>query len=89
MQTVYIVISEALHHDSSYYDIVEVCSTREKAEAVIKTQITDTIKQIDSGDFGEDFNDYFVTTDFSKYDYSICSPSGYHESWQIMEMEVL
>lgn len=40
---VYVVINDGLHPTSSYYDIVEVCSSLKKATVVVETSVKDIL----------------------------------------------
>lgn len=44
---VFVVTNQTLIHDSSYYDVITVCSTLEKAQAVLGTCESDFIKGLE------------------------------------------
>ena len=45
---VFVVTNQCVTHDSSYYDVIAVCSTLEKAQAVLGTCESDFIKGLES-----------------------------------------
>lgn len=52
---VYVVINEANHETSSYYDVIEVFDSEEKAKACIETSAEDFIKLCDSENIFEKY----------------------------------
>lgn len=44
---VFVVTNQSLTHDSSYYEVIAVCSTLEKAQAVLGTCESDFIKWLE------------------------------------------
>lgn len=87
MEKVYIVYSEALHHDSTYRDMVEVFRSKDDAEACIETSARDFEKAVDNGDFEEE-GTFERRYDFGEADLAIVSDQDYYESWIIYEREV-
>ena len=45
---VFVVTNQCITHDSSYYEVIAVCSTLEKAQAVLGTCESDFIKGLES-----------------------------------------
>ena len=45
---VYVVTNQGLMHDSSYYDVIAVCNSLSKAQAVLGTSEFDFIKNLES-----------------------------------------
>ena len=45
---VFVITVQTLIHDSSYYDVIAVCSTLKKAQAVLGTCESDFIKGLES-----------------------------------------
>ena len=45
---VYVVTNQCLMHDSSYYDVIAVCDSLSKAQAVLGTSELDFIKNLES-----------------------------------------
>ena len=44
---VFVVTNQTLTHDSSYYEVIAVCSTLEKAQTVLGTCESDFIKELE------------------------------------------
>lgn len=47
---VFVVTNQALTHDSSYYEVIAVCSTLEKAQTVLGTCESDFIKELEANE---------------------------------------
>ena len=45
---VYVVTNQCLMHDSSYYEVIAVCASLSKAQAVLGTNKLDFIKNLES-----------------------------------------
>ena len=56
---VYIVFNEALRHNSSYFDVVHVFDSQEKATTCMRTCCDDFVKACDAGE-PEGFKEYEV-----------------------------
>lgn len=91
MSKVYVVINNALHHESSYWHIVGIFSDETHAHVCIATDKEDVLRCIDNGDFpgfdktAED-PDMFINTNM--WDDYIVSESGLYECWRVEEHEL-
>ena len=90
---IYIVINHALHHDSSYWEIIDVFTTLEDAQNCIGCEQYDFNKGIERGDFGNDFDEieiehpeYIINPKL--WDEYIVSKQGYYECWRIEEFTI-
>lgn len=77
---VYVVINEALYADSSYYDVVEVCDSRDKAQVVAETFVKDAIDNKVLGDN--------VTRTYMANGIRLENEKGYYEEVWISERDV-
>lgn len=55
---VYVITNYALHHDSTYYDVIAVTKSKEDAYAVLATEKHDFLEIIENGGMQPDFNDF-------------------------------
>lgn len=87
---IYAVINQALHHDSSYFDVTGVFATRSEAETFIESENLDFRRGIDRRDFGDDFDE--IETDpemlVRGFDTVYQSTKGYYEAWRIDEFDI-
>ena len=84
---VYVVVNQALHHDSSYYKVIDVCRSWEEAVVSVGCEEYDFWRGIERGDFGDDFKDIDIDEDLNCFA-GIVSKSGYYETWNIEEFEI-
>ena len=62
---VYVVTNQCLMHESSYYDVIAVCDSLSKAQAVLGTSELDFIKNLESEESRGIKNIDFHTRDLS------------------------
>lgn len=77
---VFIVQNDALHHDSSYHDIVGAFESYEMAKACVESEMTDFIHGIDRGEFPE-FQNYEING-------TSIEAGDYYECWSITHYNV-
>lgn len=88
---VYIVTNQSLYADSSYFDVVEVCSSIMDAEDVVKTAVEDVLA---NGLLGENnpkvYFDYDIPEEFNNSWGCLIheEETGFYENFRIEEKEV-
>lgn len=88
---VYIVLNEALHEDSSYFDVIDIFQNEHNAKICVETCVKDLIT---NEAFKEDFKVYY-DNEIEEMGFNCCkgalmlSEYGYYELLKINEMELL
>lgn len=87
---VYVVINEALYADSSYYDVVEVCDTMNKAETIVKTSVDDVLENGLLGENPDVFYDDEIPDEWNNTWGCLIheKETGYYEHFRIEMREI-
>lgn len=91
---VYVVTNQCLMHDSSYYEVIAVCDSLSKAQAVLGTNKLDFIKNLESDETSGiknlDFDTRNLSINESPMELSIMdNDTGMFSIFTITAMEIM
>lgn len=91
---VYVVTNQCLMHDSSYYEVIAVCDSLSKAQAVLGTNEMDFLKNLESDEASSiknpDFDTRSLSIDESPMELSIMdNVTGMFSVFTITAMEIM
>ena len=91
---VYVVTNQCLTHNSSYYEVIAVCDSLSKAQAILGTNELDFIKNLESNEANGmddiDFNTRSLSIDESPMELSIMdNVTGMFSIFTITAMEIM
>ena len=91
---VYVVTNQCLMHDSSYYEVIAVCDSLSKAQAVLGTNKLDFIKNLESDEASGiknlDFDTRNLSINESPMELSIMdNDTGMFSIFTITAMEIM
>lgn len=82
---IFIVTNQALHYDSSYYEIIGAFKTLKDAQICVETSVKDFYSRLDKGDFSKSFSFSNIEETSTDLSYELEDvKTGYFEYFKIV-----